>query len=147
MVQQQQLQSGDGALAELVDEAAASEDAVHLSVRRDRLWLRLFAAGQARTTLNGARSASLQAKRSLFGSRPKSNNDSAACPIRAQYCAQLRSLMACHGQPFPLRERKPPSQGIFGFVFQVDIVATEGEQFALYVPIVIAGTRACRRTL
>jgi hypothetical protein len=32
----QQLQSGEGALAELVDEAAVSEDAVHLPVGRDR---------------------------------------------------------------------------------------------------------------
>ena len=35
-----------------------------------RWWVQLFEAGQARTTLNGARSASLQAKRSLFGSGP-----------------------------------------------------------------------------
>jgi hypothetical protein len=32
VVGQQQLQSGEGALAELVDEAAVSEDAVHLPV-------------------------------------------------------------------------------------------------------------------
>jgi hypothetical protein len=42
----------------------------------------------------------------------------AACPIRAQYSEQLRSLMASHGQPFPLHIRKTPSHSVKGFVFQ-----------------------------
>ena len=41
-----------------------------------------------------------------------------ACPIRAQYAAQLRSLTANHGQHFPLQISKPPGQSLFGFVFQ-----------------------------
>jgi hypothetical protein len=41
-----------------------------------------------------------------------------ACPIRAQYRAQLRYLMAIRGQLFPLHVRKPPNQGFEGFVFQ-----------------------------
>jgi hypothetical protein len=41
-----------------------------------------------------------------------------ACPIRAQHCAQLRSLTAIRGQPLPLHVRKPPSQSLTVLVFQ-----------------------------
>jgi hypothetical protein len=41
-----------------------------------------------------------------------------ACPIRAQYTVQLRSLRAIEGQPFSLHVRKLPSQSLSVLVFQ-----------------------------
>jgi hypothetical protein len=42
----------------------------------------------------------------------------AACPIRALYPAQLRSLTVNHGQPFSLHARKRRSQSLSVLVFQ-----------------------------
>jgi hypothetical protein len=53
-----------------------------------------------------------QAARVLAALRP------AACPIRAPNLAQLRSLTAIQGQPFPLHVTKLPSQSFKGLVFQ-----------------------------
>jgi hypothetical protein len=55
---------------------------------------------------------------SSFGSWPKSNSHTVACPIRAQYPAQPRSLTANRGQPFSLPVRKLPSQSLSVLVFQ-----------------------------
>jgi hypothetical protein len=55
---------------------------------------------------------------SSFGSWPKSNSHAVACPIRAQYAVQLRSLTAIEGQPFSLHVRKLPSQSLSVLVFQ-----------------------------
>jgi hypothetical protein len=82
-----------------------------------RWWMRFFAACQARTTLNEAHSATLQA-RGLHSVQGQIEQWLVAGPIRAQYCAQRRSLMASHGQRFPLPVRKPPSQSLSGFAFQ-----------------------------
>ena len=50
--------------------------------------------------------------------KAKSNSHLVACPIRAQYPAQLGSLTASHGQPFPLNATKPPSQSLAVLAFQ-----------------------------
>jgi hypothetical protein len=73
--------------------------------------------GQARTMLNDARSATVQAG-GFHSGQANRTTTFAACPIRAQYSVQSRSLTAIRGQSLPLHVRKPPSQSLKVFVFQ-----------------------------
>jgi hypothetical protein len=86
----------------------------------------------------------LAIKKYLFGFHGKLEQLLAACPIRAQNPAQLRSLTANHGQPFSFACKETASQSVSVLVFQAghasSILVNRSTATAL-VNCVIAGRK------